>query len=244
MNLNKDKLNELMKEAVTQSEASRAQLEAGNYKKQHRVISGIRISIENPLGSSRSGVSRSGVEWKTLMYSHYGYIKGTVGKDKDHLDCFIRKGVVDGDDIPHVWIVNQIDPSTGKLDEHKVMIGWDTAEQASAAYLKNYDKGWKGLGSVAFMRMADFKVWMVDRAKTKKPAPNMEHKMPKNIVSEKDWNEAKGVVEKKYPKKKGGDFYALATSIYKNIRKSKDARPFKKKAGLGILLIKLIERRS
>ena len=51
-----------------------AQIEAGNYKKGHVRINGLDISIENPAGSKRRP------EWPALQ-NHYGYIKGTIGKD-------------------------------------------------------------------------------------------------------------------------------------------------------------------
>lgn len=66
-----------------------AQKEAGNYKKLHVKKDGLDISIENPKGSIRSGKDSDGETWETKMNNDYGYIKGTVGKDKDHLDVFL-----------------------------------------------------------------------------------------------------------------------------------------------------------
>lgn len=58
------------------------------YKLQGRTrLYGMDISIENKKGSYRSGVDKDGHKWKTLMHYDYGYIRGTVGTDKDHLDC-------------------------------------------------------------------------------------------------------------------------------------------------------------
>lgn len=48
---------------------------------------GMDISIENKKGSYRSGVDSDGHKWRTYMNYDYGYIRGTVGVDKDHLDC-------------------------------------------------------------------------------------------------------------------------------------------------------------
>jgi len=58
------------------------------YKLQGREkLHGMDISIENRKGSVRRGVDKDGHEWKTKMNFDYGYIRGTVGKDKEHLDC-------------------------------------------------------------------------------------------------------------------------------------------------------------
>lgn len=48
---------------------------------------GMDISIENKKGSYRSGVDSDGHKWKCLMHYDYGYIRGTVGTDGDHVDC-------------------------------------------------------------------------------------------------------------------------------------------------------------
>ena len=100
---------------------SEAQKKAGNYKKEHTSYDGLQISIENPKGSVRSGIDKSGKEWQTEMQDHYGYIKGVVGKDKDQLDCFLSENPISG---APVFVVNQVNPQTNKFDEHKVMLGY------------------------------------------------------------------------------------------------------------------------
>ncbi|MGE3550984.1 MAG: hypothetical protein AB7I29_13930, partial [Geobacter sp.] len=70
-------------------EPTTAQIEAGNYKKGHLKLHGLDISVENPAGSIRKGVDETGREWQTNLAHHYGYIKGTVGRDKDHIDIFV-----------------------------------------------------------------------------------------------------------------------------------------------------------
>ena len=58
------------------------------YKLQGRTrLYGMDISIENKKGSYRCGVDSDGHKWEILMHYDYGYIRGTVGVDKDHLDC-------------------------------------------------------------------------------------------------------------------------------------------------------------
>ncbi len=49
---------------------------------------------------------------------------------------------------PKVFVINQNDPKSGKFDEHKVMLGYETAAEAEAAYRANYPADWNGLGSV------------------------------------------------------------------------------------------------
>ncbi len=151
-------------------EPTPAQIEAGNYAKGHIRIGGLDISIENPEGSTRSGTDKSGKPWATTMKSHYGYIRGTVGKDKDHIDVFVKPGTESlADDAP-IFVVNQVASDTGLFDEHKVLLGFATPKEARAAYLENYAKGWKGLRSMRSLDLVGFKAWLAD-GDTKRAMP-------------------------------------------------------------------------
>lgn len=143
-----------------------AQIEAGNYRKGHVSIHGLNVSIENPIGSTRSGTSRSGRKWSRKMKHHYGYIKGTVGRDKDHVDVFIGDGA---EKAQLIYVVDQIDPTAGKFDEHKVVMTDGGLNAAEQIYLDNYAPGWKGMGAITAMPIEDFKAWVVDQERTKKP---------------------------------------------------------------------------
>ena len=141
---------------------TKAQKEAGNYTKGHVTISGLNISIENPAGSKRRP------EWPVLK-SHYGYLKGTIGKDKDHIDVFIKPGTPT-DYTGQVFVVDQTNKDGG-FDEHKVMLGWDNEKAARAGYLENYTNGWKGLGAITETSIDDFKAWLADGDTKKRFAP-------------------------------------------------------------------------
>lgn len=147
-------------------EPTQAQKEAGNYKLGHVKLGGLDISIENPAGSSRSGVDGDGKPWSVEMKSHYGYIKGTVGRDKDHVDIFVKPGTEALSDTAPVYVIDQVSPD-GPFDEHKVMAGFDNAEAARQAYLENYTKGWKGLGKLTETTLGDFKNWLASGDTTK-----------------------------------------------------------------------------
>jgi hypothetical protein len=99
-------------------------------------VQGMDISIENKKGSTRCGVDKDGHSWSCKMNFSYGYVRGTVGVDKDHLDVYVG----DNPESEIVFIVNQNDPVTGKFDEQKVMLGFNTEAEAKEAYLKQYDR--------------------------------------------------------------------------------------------------------
>lgn len=159
-----------LKSAIEETETnpSDAQKESGNYKKGHIKFGGYDYTIENPKGSTRSGKDADGKEWKVTMHDIYGYIRGKFGKDGDHLDMFINdKADLDnwnGD----VFVVDQVNPD-GSFDEHKVMYGYDSMDDAKKAYLANYSKGWKGLGNITGASKAEFDKWLDTSNRKLKP---------------------------------------------------------------------------
>ena len=158
---NHTKFSLRLKSAIDETETnpSDAQKESGNYKKGHIKFGGYDYTIENPKGSIRSGKDANGKEWKVTMHDTYGYIRGKFGKDGDHLDMFINdKADLDnwnGD----VFVVDQVNPD-GSFDEHKVMYGYDSMNDAEKAYLANYSKGWQGLGNITGASKDEFDKWL------------------------------------------------------------------------------------
>lgn len=159
-----------LKSAIDETETnpSDAQKESGNYKKGHIKFGGYDYTIENPKGSTRSGKDADGKEWKVTMHDTYGYIRGKFGKDGDHLDMFINdKADLDnwnGD----VFVVDQVNPD-GSFDEHKVMYGYDSMDDAKKAYLANYSDGWKGLGNITGVSKDEFDKWLDTSNRKLKP---------------------------------------------------------------------------
>ena len=143
-----------------------AQKEAGNYKKGHVTIDGFDISIENPRGSVRSGVDENGNEWSVTMHDTYGYIRNTESVDGDHIDIFLSDHI--GNWNGSVFVVDQVKPD-GSFDEHKVMYGFDTEEEAREAYLANYSEGWQGLGNITEVSKRGFKKWIESSHRKTKP---------------------------------------------------------------------------
>jgi len=174
---NPTEIDEAAHEAATSplndiEQPSEAQKKAGNYIKGHATIAGLDVTIENPQGSIRSGVSPEGQPWQTEMQSHYGYFKRSEGKDGDQVDAFIKPGTPKNYDGP-VFIVNQIDPKTGKFDEHKVMVGFESQADANIAYHENYEPGWRGMKDIVPLSMDEFKTWLKSGETNKPFAPKI-----------------------------------------------------------------------
>lgn len=163
----KDRLAAAKSETETAPTAS--QKKAGNYKKGHIRFGGYAFTIETPQGAVRSGVDKVGKAWAVRMPFTYGYILGREGKDGDNLDMFIN----DAADLDTwdgtVYIVDQVDPETGEFDEHKVMYGFASAEDAIRAYQKSYSPGWQGLGKISGVSKKQFDEWVASSKRKQKP---------------------------------------------------------------------------
>lgn len=159
----------------TNTNPTDGQKEAGNYKKGHVNINGFNITIENPKGTYRSGRDKSGKPWRTLMHNDYGYFTRTLGKDGDAVDVFIGPNL----DSEKVYPIDQY--VGGKYDETKVMLGFNSAQQAKQAYLSNYEKDWKGFKYITEVSVSEFKEWLYNGRRQRKPFAKYRD-MKKNVV--------------------------------------------------------------
>ena len=64
------------------------------------------------------------------MPAHYGYVKRTEGADGDHVDVYIGEKPDSGT----VYVVNQVDASTKRFDEHKAFIGFASDREVRQTY--------------------------------------------------------------------------------------------------------------
>lgn len=144
---------------------SSRQLEAGNYPKGHIWLHGLNISIENKRGSVRGRKDAEGnVAWNVKMPTAYGYIRGTVGADGDHVDVFLGPDPAS----EKVWVIDQHRVSKKgnikNFDEHKVMLGYRSSEKALKDYWKSQTgRSHRGVARSVFeMNVKELKSWLSD----------------------------------------------------------------------------------
>lgn len=174
-------VEEKIKEAETNTNITPtdAQKEKGNYKKGKVKVKGLQITIENPVGSIRSGIDKDGNSWEIEMPLTYGYFNSTLGKDGDQIDVYLGPNIENFD----VYIIDQIDETTKAFDEHKVMFGFENESEAKEAYLKCYEKGWKGFGNITKITINKFKLWLKNSAMNKYPASKLNISSRMDIVN-------------------------------------------------------------
>jgi hypothetical protein len=132
---------------------------------------GIPVDVENRKGSVRSGKDADGHAWRVRMGSHYGEIRstecaGAVGSDDDNLDVYVG----DAADSPLVVVIHQhvprADGTPGAYDEDKVMLGFNTVDEAVAAYVVQYDRpGFYREGDYEVLPIGAFWRWVHDEKK-------------------------------------------------------------------------------
>jgi len=152
--------------AVHNHNPTEPQKKAGNYSKTHRYFHGLDITLENLKGHPRSGIGKDGKRWSVIMPASYGYIKRTEGADGDHVDVYLGPN----DKSDQVFVVDQKDADTGRFDEHKCMLGFNSEKEARTTYRAGFSdgKGAQRIGHVRRMSMAEFKTWL-ERGDTSKP---------------------------------------------------------------------------
>lgn len=154
------KIDKQIKNLKVNTTPTEKQKLTGIYKKGNIDLKGLHIKIENPKGSIRWGRDSNGQKWLQRMNHHYGYITGTEGNDLDAVDCFI--GPAPNKSL--AFVVNQ--GKDGMFDEHKIMLGFESIEDAEKAYMSNYQKGWDGLMSIIQTNTKKLRDWLKNGNKT------------------------------------------------------------------------------
>jgi hypothetical protein len=162
-------------------EPTPAQAIAGNYKKGRVSVHGLWINIENVRNSVREGKSE-GKQWTNRMAAHYGEFVGTKGADGDPIDVYI--GLFP--ESEKVWIINQrYTREPIGFDEHKVMLGFASEQQALDAYQLSFDRGWQGLASIYPCTVGQLKWWLREADHTQPFTPDQVSFVEGNQVMDK-----------------------------------------------------------
>lgn len=108
------------------------------------VVSGITCHVERMPGEVRHG---------RIIQNGYGYIPDTLDTDDEPVDCYIGPNALAG----LVYVIDQLDED-GDLDEHKVMLGFDSAEDAALAYASCLPRS--RMGGMCSVLAGDFIMWL------------------------------------------------------------------------------------
>ncbi len=128
--------------------------EAEQFKKEIDFF-GLPIKIQILKGDKKTGKNKfTGEPWEKTMAAHYGFIDGVKGSDGEFLDCFI--GPDAHNEANNVYIVTQMTPDGKRFDEQKIMLGFQSIDQAKQAYLDSCHTE-KCFGGIKEMKLEPFK---------------------------------------------------------------------------------------
>ena len=162
------------------------QKEASNYKMAHFSVKGMKIAIENPIGSKRYYTDeKTGEKKYIVMKNHYGYFNITKGKDGDAVDVFIGPDI---ENFDKVYCVDQKNKK-GEFDETKVMLGFSSKEQAKQAYFDNFAPDWKGFMYITGVPLKVFKKWLYRGRKQRQPFAKYVYIKKKQLKENKEKGE-------------------------------------------------------
>lgn len=161
---------------------SDAQRRAGNYRMGRVTLHGLRIAIEQPRGTTRTGTDRDGKSWSCRLAAHYGYFVGTKGADGDGVDVFIAPNPA----AEVAYIVNQ--NVGGRFDEHKVVLGAVDEDHARHIYRASYARDWRGLASIVTATIPQLKHWLRHGNKRRALTADQLHPQGTESMNRVFWN--------------------------------------------------------
>lgn len=140
---------------------------------------GLPIRIEQEPGSIRSGYDNDGNYWETNFDNAYGYIEDTLGVDGDEVDVYLG----DYQETDMVYIIHQLDPVSHEYDEDKVMMFFESPEEAKKTYQKHYNR--PGMfGGLTEVDITQFKNMLAQRKGSKLMSEGLIMPIPEPTAGE------------------------------------------------------------
>lgn len=150
-------------------------------------FNGLQISIETGRSRCREWKNpHDGSQGMSRMTLPYGYIKGTLGTDGDHVDCFVGQDR----EAPEVYVIHTLKaPDFTEYDEDKCVMGVRSPEEARRVFFASYNDP-RFFGSMSVWPFEEFKEKVLttkgeklDKALT---AEDLRHPLVEKLLTEKE----------------------------------------------------------
>jgi hypothetical protein len=146
----------------------------------HEEVAGIPVAVQTPEGEAReSGAVPKGGD--------YGFIKGTVGADKQAVDTLVGPQKTS----KRAWVVDHLDKDFG-FQQHKVLLGFDNELAARRAYRSLYPDN--PMGRISGVSTEKLKGWLAtgDHTKPFSPIekPALAERTPERAAEPQETSEA------------------------------------------------------
>lgn len=129
----------------------------------------LAIILEYLAGDTRIKVKSGGRTVENVMPVAYGYILRTNDVHGEEIDVYVNN---DPYGKESVFVIDQVCASTGQFDEHKVMLGFASAEECAKTYLKVFGdgSGAKRLGAIVEFPGDSIHAWLSTPGAVLEPA--------------------------------------------------------------------------
>lgn len=118
------------------------------------------IRVETRRGGTRRGTDPDGKPWSVVMPAHYGEFARTQGTDGDAVDVFVGPNR----HAAHAYVVHVAVAGTGRYDEDKVCVAFDTREDVEATLRAAYNRPGMVLG-IRKLTIPEIAEWLTDPAR-------------------------------------------------------------------------------
>ena len=127
--------------------------------KEKITLHGIPISLEWREGETRKYFnhdplkkkSTGTIDYNKKMKADYGYVRGVMDADGEELDVYLGPNR----DSTKVFVLEKLRSSDASFDENKIMLGYDSKEEAKKSYLQHQGKD--EMGKVREVTLERFK---------------------------------------------------------------------------------------
>lgn len=147
---------------------------------------GLTLVIEYLAGSMRTKIRGDSAPIAGVMPAAYGRILGTTDRHGEELDVYISS---DMDATAPIFVIDQNCLNTGTFDEHKVMVGFPTVDDAMATYIEAFGDGLgkRRLGAITTFTDSSFALWLKGDGNNLLPAskfvdPQVEVRLVSGVV--------------------------------------------------------------
>ena len=140
---------------------------------------GLIIVIEYLSGDVRNKVMSNGATISNTMPTAYGYILRTNDIHGEEIDMYLANMP---DYTADALVIDQINPNDSVFDEHKVMLGFSSTDEAVQNYMEVFSdgSGSNRLGAITTFPGETFKEWVNTDGATLRPASqsSIENSIP------------------------------------------------------------------
>jgi ATP-dependent protease ClpP protease subunit len=133
------------------------------------LVDGLTVVIEYLAGDTRTKTRKDGARVSGTMPCAYGRILGTTDRHGEEIDVYLSSS---SDIATSIYVIDQTCIEDQGFDEHKVMVGFASIDDAISTYIEVFnDKlGGRRLGAITTFPKDEFLTWLHGEGNVQQPS--------------------------------------------------------------------------